>query len=72
MSILPCVQHTALTMTAAHHSVPLSTASDCPAALQADGLLQRHSHPPVVNEAAAVLVHASKNGPAALQVGESV
>jgi hypothetical protein len=39
-------------------------------ALQADGLLQRHSHLPLVNEAAAVLVHASKNGPAALQVGD--
>jgi hypothetical protein len=36
--------------------------------LQADGLLQRHSHLPLVNEAAAVLVHASKHGPAALQV----
>jgi hypothetical protein len=40
----------------------------CCAALQADGLLQRHSHLPLVNEAAAVLVHASKHGPAALQV----
>jgi hypothetical protein len=38
------------------------------AVLQADGLLQRHSHLPLVNEAAAVLVHASKHGPAALQV----
>jgi hypothetical protein len=40
----------------------------CAAVLQADGLLQRHSHLPLVNEAAAVLVHASKHGPAALQV----
>ncbi|WIA41354.1 hypothetical protein OEZ86_004947 [Tetradesmus obliquus] len=40
---------------------------------QADGLLQRHSHLPLVNEAAAVLVHASKNGPAALQeIGRQV